>query len=1120
MVSCALHRSTRALILAVLALLGSGRAGAQEPAAGESAPRFLLASAVAGQRVEVEASVIPLLRRRVSLALDDASVTQALKAIGRQASVSFIYEPSRITSDRRIRVHADGLTVAAALTEVLFDSGLDVLVSDEHHLAIVPRRARAAPDTGAVAGRVTDAETGQGLAQAEVFIAGTQWHVLTDDDGRYRLANVTAGSYTVTTRRIGYTQYREAVTVRAGREVAADFALRPTITRLDEVVTTVTGDQHRYELGNAIGRINADSTVATSPITNIGDLLNARVPGAQVLLGDGLSGGSPRLRLRGINSFSVSNDPIVIVDGTRVESSSSRRVGQFGVIPGRLSDLSPDEIESIEVVKGPSAATLYGTDAANGVLVIKTKRGRAGRPKWNAYTELGTVSLPGNYHTNWYAWGHTPDGGIVQCTLLLVASAACVQDSLSTLNLFTDPARTPLDAGLRQDYGLQVSGGTDVLQYFFSGGYQSETGGLKLQGAEYNRLASITGGNVVDEQVRPNGYQRANVRGNVVAALSPRLQLTLSTGFVGGLTRLPSDGSVFQSQVLGTGYVNATGGWFAGHQPSDLFAVRADEHLSRFTGSLGATWRMAEWLQSRATAGVDLSSVFDDDLQRQGQGNPVTGHRLDGRLNTTLYSLDLGVTATNPVGPSVSFQTAVGAQYNRRGALNLSASATGLAPGAETLTGAATTSTTETTDQSVVAGSYAQETMGLKQRLFLTAALRADGASSFGSNFNLALYPKASVSWLLSEEPFFPRGLGLSSLRLRAAFGASGVQPSATAELATLQPVPGFVDAQAQSGLLQATLGNRDLRPERQQEFEGGLDLELLRGRVQVEGTYYHRRSSDALLNATLGPSAGVASQFINLGSVQNKGWEGALSLRLIESRALSFELQANGSINSNKLLSLAPGVTVGTERRFNSQVVGYPLFGWWDRPLLGFSDANHNGIIEPGEVQVSDTTQFLGSTIPTRQLTLGGTVTLLGGRFAVSTLVDHRGGYVVPAYSFFRGCLQARNCQAVNDPATPLEDQARAVAALGGSTGPYTVSGAFWRWRELSVTATLPAGAARTFGARSLSLTVSGRNLALWSGFPGVDPEGNGAPGTDGAFESLSAPPARYWLVRLNFGY
>jgi TonB-linked SusC/RagA family outer membrane protein len=1093
-------------------------AAAQELAdsAASRGPRFLLSAAL--RPVPVDISRTPVLRQRLSLDLGDVPLKVALSAIAQQSGLDLVYSDDVLPAGARVSLRAEGITVAAALTDVLADADVDVVFSRNGRAALVPRAAMARLDSVTIHGRVTDAKTGQPVSNATVLVEQTRFSARTDEDGRYSIVGVPAGTYIVTAHRLGYQRAAQSVTTSSS-EVVVDFALAILPTTLDEIVVTVTGEQRRVELGNAIGTISADSLARTAPVTSLADLINARVPGAQVLLGDGFSGASPRLRLRGINSFSVSDDPLVIVDGARVESSPYTR-GGAGALPGRLSDLSPDEIESIEVVKGPSAATLYGTDAANGVLVIKTKRGAGGPPQWNTYAEVGAVTIPGRYRTNWYAWGHAPDGTVMQCTLLLLAAGACVQDSITTLNLFTDPSRTPLHAGLRQDYGAQVSGGTAAVRYFLSSQLQSEDGGLRLQGAEFSRLDSISGGNVRDYQVRPNAYRRINLRGNLSAAVSPRVELTLSTGFVDGLTRL-QNGSVFTYQVFSPGYVDANGGW-AFSRPSDIFAPRAEEHLSRFTSSLGATWQMAAWLQSRATAGVDFSSAFEDGLQIPGEGPSfyATGSRVDGRISSSLTSLDFGITATNRVTDALSLQTAAGAQYNRRSAINLSASAVGLAPGSETLTGAVTTTTTESTDESVVAGTYVQETAAFSNRLFLTAAVRADGAGSFGSAFKVAWYPKASASWLISDEPFFPHDIGISSLRLRAAYGASGVQPSSVAALETLQPVTGFVDGTAQSGLRQATLGNRDLRPERQREFEGGMDLEFFTGRVRFEGTYYLRRSTDALVNGALGPSAGVTSQFINIGSVQNRGWEGAVDVRLIESPTVTVAVSANGSINSNTLLSLAPGVSVNAQPQLWSQVPGYPLYGWWDRPILGFNDANHDGIIEPGEVQIAATPQFMGPTTPTRQLTLGGTVTLLGRVLSISTLLDHRGGYVEPVYSLIYGCLFANNCQAVNDPKTPLEDQARAVAAIGFNTGPYTVSGAFWRWRELSMTANLPARTARLVGARNVSVTVSGRNLALWTRFPGVDPEGTINPGTNLSGESLSAPASRYWLLRVNLGY
>src|SRR5262249_50267714 len=159
-----------------------------------------------------------------------------------------------------------------------------------------------------------------------------------------------------------------------------------------------------------------------APVTNLGELIAARVPGAQVLFQNGFTGQSPRIRIRGLNSFTVGNNPLLIIDGIRAENSMQSSTSTYGQTTGRISDLNPEEIESLEIVKGPSAATLYGTDAANGVIVVKTKQGRVGRPQWTVYGEQGMITMPAKFPTNYYGWGHsTTTGATAQCLLTAIA---------------------------------------------------------------------------------------------------------------------------------------------------------------------------------------------------------------------------------------------------------------------------------------------------------------------------------------------------------------------------------------------------------------------------------------------------------------------------------------------------------------------------------------------------------------------------------------------------------------------------------------------------------------------------------------------------------------------------
>ncbi len=249
---------------------------------------------------------------------------------------------------------------------------------------------------GTIGGRVTDKASGQPLVGARVGVVGTALGVQTNADGRYMLANVKAGQVTVRVSAIGYGAATEAVIVSAGAPV------------VQEVVVTATGDQAKREMGNQVSRLTAESLVANAPIADFNDLLTSRAPGVSVFESP-ITGAEARVRIRGANSLSLSNEPIYYIDGVRMESSTgSSSIGIGGTNPSRVNDINPEEIESIEIVKGPSAATLYGTDAVNGVIVIRTKRGRAGPSRWNVYSEGGIIQDYNQWPNAFRGWTSNP----------------------------------------------------------------------------------------------------------------------------------------------------------------------------------------------------------------------------------------------------------------------------------------------------------------------------------------------------------------------------------------------------------------------------------------------------------------------------------------------------------------------------------------------------------------------------------------------------------------------------------------------------------------------------------------------------------------------------------------
>jgi TonB-dependent SusC/RagA subfamily outer membrane receptor len=270
-----------------------------------------------------------------------------------------------------------------------------------------------------VGGVVTDEATGQPLEAARVLLTGPNRIEATNLEGRYLFRNVAPGSYAVRVLRLGYRPATDSANVAPGEAVTLDFTLTPAPVQLDEIVTTATGEQRKLEIGNVVSTIDAARIAEESPIAEFGNLLSGRAAGVQVQKSGGTTGTGTRIRIRGSNSVSLSNEPLYYLDGIRMESGASSGtldIGGFGqgagAAPSRINDLNPEDIESIEIVKGPAAATLYGIQASNGVVRITTKRGRAGRARWNLYSELGAVHDHNTYPINFNGRDSTQATGI------------------------------------------------------------------------------------------------------------------------------------------------------------------------------------------------------------------------------------------------------------------------------------------------------------------------------------------------------------------------------------------------------------------------------------------------------------------------------------------------------------------------------------------------------------------------------------------------------------------------------------------------------------------------------------------------------------------------------------
>ncbi len=1002
--------------------------------------------------------------------------------------------------------------------------------------------------TGTITGVVTEQLGKSPVPGARVILGKTNRTALTNASGRYALNAVPPGSYELRVVAVGFAAVTRVVQLDAGGSASADFTLARAVISLDEVVVTATGEQRARESGNAITKIDLSQVQQTQTTSNFADVLSGRAAGVQVLQAGGTVGTGTRVRIRGQTSLSLSNEPIYYVDGIRVENNSqSLSVNTGGQQPSRVNDLNPEEISSIEIVKGPSASTLYGTQAANGVVRISTKHGLAGRARWRVYTEGGVLNDENTYPTNYRSWGHPrPDTfpvgkrPVVQCTLLNslradTLPAACAIDSLTSYNILMDPKQTPIATGYRGATGVQVSGGSEQVQYFVSGGYQDELGVYRLPAVEYQRLTTaLAGAAPAYEVYRPNELRQTSIRSNVHAAPTATLDFQGNIGIVQSRGRLPqNDNNVtgfLPSGLFGLGRADTPGMW-GFFLPGDVFQILVQQDISRVTPSLSGTWRPTTYLTARATLGLDYTALTDIQFQQRGQGTNFSnfrqGRRNDNRFTLAHYTADFSGTTSFTLAPTLTSKTAAGFQFLKDKSFAVVANGQNLAAGGQTISGAALRTALESTTVAVTLGSYVEQTFGWRDRVFLTGGVRNDRNNAFGSKVRSVWYPKVQGSWVVSDEAFYPRSFPVSNLKLRFAYGASGQQPSTVAALlfyAGQTATVGAVSAD-QPGIDLAAFGNETLKPERSAEFEGGFDAGLFHEVARLEVTYYDKKTHDALVNRRLPPSNGISqTRFENIGSVQNRGIEALVSVTKDVTQGFGVDASFSVARNVNKLLSLRsdiPPIVQGEIR----QVPGYPLFGFWDRPILGFQDANKNGIIEVTEVTVGPTAVFLGSSIPKTTLTLNAGVMMFNKRVRLGGQVDYRGDW--KAYNLterFRCVGVGFNCSAVNNPKAPLAEQARAVAAgssrYGFTQAGYIVDGTFLKLREASLTYYAPDVWARALRATGMQISLTGRNLLKWTNYDGIDPELNGNGQSDLANDFLTAPPVRTLAVRVSLDF
>jgi len=998
-------------------------------------------------------------------------------------------------------------------------------------LAVAVGPVLAAAQQGAITGRVTNAGTGQPLSAVQVFVQGTNIGGLSNEDGRFLILQVPVGDLDVSAVLLGYGPLTYAVTVTEGESVQQDFALSTSAIALDAVVVTATGEQRKVEIGNAIGSIAVDEVIKVALITNMSDLLKGRTAGVVVSSSSGTTGMGARIRIRGSSSISLSNEPLIYVDGIRVESRArSLSISVGGQNISRINDINPEEIESIEIVKGPSAATLYGTEAANGVIRITTKRGRAGEVRWNVWAESGRITDENDYPLNYAGLDATQPGSAREedCRITHVLAGSCTQTGVSAYTPLMDSLLTPLATGDRNQFGVSIGGGGSRVTYFVSGEFEREAGALQTPAFYFDEVEE-RGLSLNEPSITtPNLFERKSFRVNLTSQVLDNATVALRMGYVSVDRRFPvNDNSslgLFPSAFFGGAFPNRPDDAWGFLTPAQVFGRLTQQNIQRFTTSVTGTYNPLKFVTLRGTSGLDFSSRHDVSHSVPGLlSTNDTGSRISDFTEIYQYTVDLSGTSSFDLTSSIASRSTLGFQYFRDVFHGTRASGSRLVAGSRSLATAAITNASETTNEDRTVGVFFEQQFSFHDRIFVTGAVRADDNSAFGRDFDLIYYPKASVSWVASDESFFPDFDWLNLFRVRGAWGASGRRPGSTAAIRTLSvSAVANPDDDIVGGVSLGGPGNVLLRPERSVEFETGFDADMFGGRAGLEFTWFKRITNDIIVAEPLPPSLGSSSiRAQNLGEAQTSGFELGIGATVLSTDQIDWSFKLSGSKLSSKLneLGLVGVDFLGTTQRHSP---GFPLGASFDFPFT-WADSNGDGMIEASEVTVGLEREYIGPGLPQREASLSS-VLRFRDLLQVYALIDHQGDYI--AYNNTEGFrCQFLVCRARVDVTAPLWDQARHVArdlTANQSERGYREVGTFTKLREVSLTFFLPRDLASRFRSSSANLTLSARNLITWTNYTGVDPELNSAGSGDnfGTSEFLTQGIPRYIMLRLNLTF
>jgi TonB-linked SusC/RagA family outer membrane protein len=982
-------------------------------------------------------------------------------------------------------------------------------------LALGARDARA--QARVITGKVTNAQSGQPVAGATISVLGTVIVTVSNPQGEYSLA-APEGVVNILSRSIGFKHKQIQV---SADQATADIALDQDIFNLEAVV--VTGQATSVEqknLANAVTSVTA-AQLNGAPTSTIEGALQGKIPGALVQVNSGAPGGGAQINLRGVSTINGNPDPVIVVDGMIISNAAiANNLNAITNAAGggnasnqdnpvnRIADLNPADIEKVEVLKGPSAASIYGGAANSGVIVITTRRGQTGAPRFHVTQRLGEFGVLNVLKSRVFKDSVEADavyGGSAQAYCTGSGGACPYFDNISPL-WDNHPLSTETDAS--------VSGGSDVTRYYVSG------------------LVKRDGG------IAPNtGYDKQALRVNLDQQMGSRWSIGVQTQAIHSLSNRGisnndnSGTSPYLVFPLTPSFVSlAPTGPKITDYPRNPFERSNPLQTYAFLKNSEDVWRILAMTTLRfdaiTTAQHNLRFTAAGGLDNFGQRNDIYSppelyfESNDGQpgtvvlgktSNTNVNLLGSAVYTYTPSSGSLTATTSGTVQY-----INTSLNFSNIV-GRDILTGLqnvdkAANITNLTQNETPIRDmgiNVQEEVLAMNQRLLVTGGVRADRSSRNGDVNKFFFYPKFAASYRLLEV-----GGPSNEIKLRGAYGQTGTQPNFGNKFTP--NLTGTIDGQFGS-FTGVAAGSADIKPERQTEIEGGADATLSNGRLIANLTVFNKTVSDLLLTTTPPPSSGVATRIINGGKLRDRGLEASLGYALSQRADFNWIVRTNFTMTRSKVVELP-----------------VPTF----QPPLGFGTSLGTFQIEVGksatQIVGNDSTGAvvaLGDANPDFQLSLGSDLTYKNLGF--SFLWDYKkGGSVINLTELLFDLFQnSQDWSTVGDSSgvrpAHLGGQQRLNEFFKGNTYPYVQDASYIKLREANLSFHLPQTAvAHLFGDRvkGATISLSGRNLIriLPTHYRGIDPEvsnfGNQPIGRN--IDVAPFPPSRSFFFSIDLDF